>query len=570
MTATENRPDQAEQPAPTAPTGTWAPIRQPPAQRDDTTRYLCAAAHLDARFADGAIREFLVEPLRAISPSPAIDSATVLREAGAARRRGLLRDRLLLAILILLLFKGTGVALLWTVFGVGLAVVAAARRRVRHRRLLAVLGGLLIAVGALAAAQLLVLLFVGAAFGLGALVTALPGVSSFTIGPYTVLLPLATLIVLVLDRYAVALLMTRSFRRGMFVPAPDTDTWPGERWVRGIGHRRYHRQLARVEAAGAHNLTAYRGYEPFVGAGVRGEPLVQPIQLTPRRSDDEDDEPPRPFTLAELYDYVTAQLMTLRDSSSLAPSARLAGLTVQGQVIVPVAELLVNFADPATRIVLPSLDAPPGQTVPDGVVADVTERPLEWMRYYRCFRMETWNRDVTVSAYLHFGASDRVLYFEWIPFVLHPIAARYRVVDQQPVEPLGPLRDALLEWTRLPGTLLWRSGRLFRRLKPIATRRGFVVPAQYGSSYSLRELGASGMPDNYFQDSDVTRYVQLLTGRMWRAIGEFLEDHGIEVTDFMRQAEAVGDQYTFNGPVHADSIGSRNRVASRAQQQPKQ
>ncbi|HEY0806210.1 MAG TPA: hypothetical protein VGD84_14140, partial [Pseudonocardiaceae bacterium] len=53
---------------------------------------------------------------------------------------------------------------------------------------------------------------------------------------------------------------------------------------------------------------------------------------------------------------------------------------------------------------------------------------------------------------------------------------------------------------------------------------------------------------------------QLFTGRMFRAVGQFLEERGIEVTEFMTEARAVGDQYTFNGPVSADSIGSRNRV----------
>ena len=39
-------------------------------QRDNTTRYLCAAAQLSEVYANTAIREFLVEPLRAIPPAP--------------------------------------------------------------------------------------------------------------------------------------------------------------------------------------------------------------------------------------------------------------------------------------------------------------------------------------------------------------------------------------------------------------------------------------------------------------------------------------------------------------------
>lgn len=62
------------------------------ASRDDTTRYLCAAAHLDAKFADAAIKEFLVEPTRALPPSPGFRAEFVLAEAAAARVRRKLRD----------------------------------------------------------------------------------------------------------------------------------------------------------------------------------------------------------------------------------------------------------------------------------------------------------------------------------------------------------------------------------------------------------------------------------------------------------------------------------------------
>lgn len=69
---------------------------------DGTTRYLCAAAHLDEEFCDEAIAECLVEPVRAIPPSPGVDSAAVLREAVAAQTRRRIRDGLLLALLVVL------------------------------------------------------------------------------------------------------------------------------------------------------------------------------------------------------------------------------------------------------------------------------------------------------------------------------------------------------------------------------------------------------------------------------------------------------------------------------------
>src|SRR5262245_56766599 len=67
-------------------------------ERDDTTRYLCAAAHLDDRFADSAIREFLTESTRAVPPVAGVRAGAVLAEAVASRARRKLRDSALVVL----------------------------------------------------------------------------------------------------------------------------------------------------------------------------------------------------------------------------------------------------------------------------------------------------------------------------------------------------------------------------------------------------------------------------------------------------------------------------------------
>lgn len=74
------------------------------AGRDDTTRYLCAAAHLDDGFADGAVKEYLVEPTRPVPDSPGLDAAAVLAEAVAARTRRKIRDIALIVLMLGFLF----------------------------------------------------------------------------------------------------------------------------------------------------------------------------------------------------------------------------------------------------------------------------------------------------------------------------------------------------------------------------------------------------------------------------------------------------------------------------------
>jgi hypothetical protein len=66
----------------------------------ETTRYLCAAPHLDDRYARRVVDEVVLDPHRAVVPSLGIDLGIVLRHCFAARRRQNVRDGLIAVILI--------------------------------------------------------------------------------------------------------------------------------------------------------------------------------------------------------------------------------------------------------------------------------------------------------------------------------------------------------------------------------------------------------------------------------------------------------------------------------------
>ena len=93
-------------------TTTWTGQQQWIIQ-DDTTRYLCAATHLDSAYADEAIREFLVEPTRPIPSSPGFHPASVLVEAIAARTRRKVRDGLLAAMMLMFVWAAWDTWLLY-------------------------------------------------------------------------------------------------------------------------------------------------------------------------------------------------------------------------------------------------------------------------------------------------------------------------------------------------------------------------------------------------------------------------------------------------------------------------
>lgn len=535
-----------------------APAQLAGGLRDHTTRYLCAAVHTFPGFADQAIREFLTEPLRAIPPSPGVDTPTVLREAVAARRRRQFRDWLLLVILIAFGIVSHAAIIGWVVVGLVFTLAGVVRQPGREA-----------GYGNVRAAQ--VLLFVIMVI---ALVTALFLVpigeilALAQLGPLALVFGLLALAVVVTDEVVMWQLLTKSFRRGQFVPLPETDSWPGERLMRSLGQERFAERLRRItEMARTGNLIAYRGYSPFVGAGKHYEPFSMAISLEPAEESDEPDPRPeddpdwRPFSVMDLYNHVSSALGTLRDSPSLAPSDRLSGMTERAQIVVPVAELLANLDTPEAGAVLPDLNQPPNQTIPPHQLAELAEHPREWLRYYRVFQIETWHRDLTLSVYLHFGINERTLYLEWTPCVLLPIVPAYRAVDR--INPTGfeLLWRGLMAFLELPVRLLTRLLWLFTRIRPARGSRGMLRPEAYGSSVSLRELAADANVQNYFQLLDVERYQKVLQGRLTRAIGEFLEAHDISVTEFMRQAEAVVNNFIGNDQVNV-AIGNKNRISN--------
>ena len=227
------------------------------------------------------------------------------------------------------------------------------------------------------------------------------------VGPLRAVLAFALFVlmaaILVVDRLAVWALLTRSFRRGRFEVDPRAgDRWPHEWDVRRQGHQYFTHELPQVREEqpeeGA-EVVVYRGYHPFVGAGLPYQPWSVAFPLHALDADAE----PKPFVLRELYDALERDLTELGSSPSLSPSNRLRDLAVFERVVIPADDLLVRVGDPITTAVLPNPLDRPKRHLPDDVVERIIEEPLEWMRYFRCFQLETWDRDLVISAYLHLG-----------------------------------------------------------------------------------------------------------------------------------------------------------------------
>ncbi|MFI6096943.1 hypothetical protein ACIA8G_15380 [Lentzea sp. NPDC051213] len=552
------------------------PRSDSPLLRDDTTRFLCGAAHRDEEFADAAIREYLVESTRSIPRSPGVNTGAVLREAVAGRSRRKVRDGVLLVLAVVVLFAASGMLMAaWLPIALVVSIAAGARFGVGlrgrtvspHGRGPLVLGGI---------ASALALFFVLYKFS-----NELNESSSYSryyaryepesndTGLVVAIIAIVLIFaVLLADRVITWLLVTKSFRRAHFRTSEgEEELWRNEWKFRRLGHSNYAEALAlypvehdEPDSPDEAQVIVYYGYRPFVGSGTMFEPWSMALPLKP--AEDKKIEGERPgFALPELYDHITAELIKTGRSPSLSPGHRLRELRTGDRVVVSSVELIDHIEDDETRIVLPNKDHSPEAAVGQSVVDDLVVRPMEWMRYFRSFQVETWDRDVVVSAYLTFGLDEEMLYAEWTPCILHPIQVRHREIDLLPEQSMRPFLEAVVDLLRFPATLPKRFATAVSWMNPIYQAEGTFVAEKYGARSSLRELATTNQVDNYFQLTDVERYIKVLESRLLRTMGEFLESKGISVTAFMEQAlQVTSNNVHITGPVISSNIATAGKA----------
>jgi len=540
------------------------------ARRDDTTRYLCAAAHMDPAFADGAIREFLVEPTRPVPAAPGVDATAVLAEAVAARTRRKLRDLAVILLLVGVVFLFPIEVLAgWVVLAIVLklpAIFTAAKKLTPG----------MVAGGVVVIAVLAIVLFAGPlledlfgpddGYSYGPSQADVPeSISDATVVGAVVLVALL-LAVLAADRFAVwRHLATR------FWPNRLTRVQP---WLRDrplfqvspvrqlTGLRRYaepHPTMAGSPSAGTPvQLVVYRGFVPFVGAGIPEDPWSIAVPL----ENLSDTAPAGELTTAALYAGINEEITSLRSARTLSPGGRLGELGIGELVIVAADELVDHLAEPAAADFLTAPGVAPFTMLRRERADAIRADPIEWARYYQCYQIETWDRDLVVTVFVHVAVGEGALYVEWTPCVLRPIKKKYRKIDAMSRSPLRPAARAALDLLALPASVPGRLVHLLSYLRGLPRERGMVNPDMYGSAASLRELAADRVVHNYFQLADVDRYVKMLEGRLIRAVSRMMRTAGYSPASFDAQAAAVvNNNVQIAGSVGGSVVvGSDNKV----------
>jgi len=349
--------------------------------------------------------------------------------------------------------------------------------------------------------------------------------------------------------------MASSFRRDRFNPDASRAPSQWEYQARSLGHGSFRTELQRVthsdesaQNTGQADVIVYRGRTPFIGAGQQVNHHAIALPLEP--SEDDYDADPVPVNVNDLHHHVAESLAALRSPSSLSPGRRLEQLQQREQVLMPADRLLFNrFA--SIQQILPDLSRPPLTHLPLDAARALAENPLEWARYYSCYRIESWDRDLTTSCYLHIGTDQRMLYLEWTYCVLLPVNERYRSIDYILDSPWTVLGRSVAEFVTFPASVIQRFKSAFRRHVVLVQRPGEVIPARYGAAHSLRELAADTETQSYFQEADIERYVSIIDRALFRAVGQFLEQRGYSVVEFTKMTESVVNNF-----IHGDVIGS--------------
>ena len=378
------------------------------------------------------------------------------------------------------------------------------------------------------------------------------------------LLGLVLFAVLLVDEYLVQWLVHTCFRRDRFVTDPrhrQSTADPVQVTLRTLGVSSFHRELERVAAAdraghveGGADVVVHRNSQP-VRRCSRGQDRRRTVR--PRRRQGRRTNGSRRCGRHARGDQRRPGSHQGSVLAGAEPAAERPRDARAGSRAVRAARdawwRLPAARDPS--VARPSaghLGRPPAGRC-------LAEEPVEWARYYRCYQVETWDRDLTASCYVHIGTDQTILYLERVHCLVPPLAAHFRRIDEPPNH-LEPIGNALVALFLLPASVLRRLHTVFGSFRRLPQGAGEVVPDRYGAARSLRELASSDrVPDVLPERGTRPRYQGIVDSVLTRAVGKYLEDHGYSVVEF-QEAVAPVFQNFHNASVNNSSIGPNART----------
>jgi hypothetical protein len=300
------------------------------------------------------------------------------------------------------------------------------------------------------------------------------------------------------------------------------------------------RRLAEIEGQLSGNTVIYSGYQHFVGAGEvlhswgMAQRLVQAPPRGTRALTETETEGARefeqpPFTAMQLANHVRGYIAEL--TNNVLPEWRLANLTVRDRIFVAGTEIDYLWADTSLHD-----------------VKRIIQHPTAPQRHYLECQVVSWNGKLVTTVYVHFAVQGKALYVELKVLGLTPCAERFRIIDQvggvsvwRLLQDAGRAAlDAPVLFVAAPRGLLHTAANTVTLAVAARSANGRVRKGyDYGARTSIREMGATELPSDPIQTQDIVKYGRVVERRVVAAILDFLEDRGVDVTEYRQSAQSI-------------------------------
>lgn len=203
---------------------------------------------------------------------------------------------------------------------------------------------------------------------------------------------------------------------------------------------------------------------------------------------------------------------------------------------------------------LPDVLQPPPTSVDGTLLRDAAVNPSPEARTYVCVEMPGWQGQLVVTLFIRAVYAGKSLYVDWTFRVLPPIRAEFLDIDgRYEFSRYHQLRDSLASGLRVLVPALfgspvralrsWRSPHTTKRRQSglsYAIQRGYVF--DYGARKSIREDASGSQRQHYFLARDETMYVLLAQQTLIRAVGDFLDERGVDLGQFNDQVKVIFEQ----------------------------
>lgn len=489
----------------------------------ETTRYLCAAAHLDEDFREYAIKNVFEEEHRAVGESYGVDIIPVAKWCYAARQRVFYRDLLLFIDLLIVLFS-------YFILHDFLSSLISSSIPPIYVSLIPLLQIIPFIFSSVLLFLLIIpFLIIGSIFrSTRRPLVQIYALLFFSIG-FPLLIPcflLAWLIVVIEQTFSHGS-NAEALAKGRF--RPDSGNWSLEPQLEQKLRTIFHTQDG--------NVVVYSGYSPFAGAGVNIDGWSFAIDISKGKKELASSTPktPETFQVSELYTEITQAIRNLGlNNVSLEDK-----LYVNGQVIRDNPDFLPNnFSYPKTQV--------------DSLLMNrFKEDPLEYIRYYTCIRVTSWDGELVLSIFVRLKLAGKNLFVEADYELLAPVKEEYHEIDTiEPTLTASKLfKFALRTFTPTVLFLLSSPVRVSKYVfhdQLLARRRVRVEksirenPAfDYGTKTSLREVASSRYYRLYFQRLDKEMYKKIIERQVFETITHFLDVRDIDTSDLKSRQDTV-------------------------------